>query len=80
MVDANRVYLWTWDARPFPAFPQNGAAWSDGGNWRTGHWLNGRLGTATLADAIAAILSDHGFLTSTFPPSAAIWEVMCRVT
>ncbi|CAN7207604.1 hypothetical protein EXN32_22820 [Agrobacterium tumefaciens] len=61
MVDANRVYLWTWDARPFPAFPQNSAAWSDGANWRTGHWLNGRLGTATLADAIAAILTDHGF-------------------
>ncbi|MFK0204218.1 glycoside hydrolase/phage tail family protein [Agrobacterium sp. NPDC090283] len=61
MVEAGRVYLWTWDARPFPAFPQNGAAWSDGGNWRTGHWLNGRLGTATLADAIAAILTDHGF-------------------
>lgn len=61
MVEAGRVYLWTWDARPFPAFPQNGAAWSDSGNWRTGHWLNGRLGTATLADAIAAILTDHGF-------------------
>ena len=61
MVDAGRVYLWTWDARPFPAFPQNGAAWSDGGNWRTGHWLNGRLGTATLSDTIAAILADHGF-------------------
>lgn len=61
MVEAGRVYLWTWDARPFPSFPQNGAAWSDGGNWRTGHWLNGRLGTATLADAIAAILTDHGF-------------------
>ncbi|EMS98046.1 hypothetical protein H009_09026 [Agrobacterium tumefaciens str. Cherry 2E-2-2] len=61
MVDANRIYLWTWDARPFPAFPQNGAVWSDGANWRTGHWLNGRLGTAMLADAIAAILTDHGF-------------------
>lgn len=61
MVDHNRVYMWTWDARPFPAFPQNGAAWSDGANWRTGHWLNGRLGTATLADTIAAILTDHGF-------------------
>ncbi len=61
MVDPNRVYMWTWDARPFPAFPQNGAAWSDGANWRTGHWLNGRLGTATLADTIAAILTDHGF-------------------
>ncbi|OAE38331.1 baseplate multidomain protein megatron [Agrobacterium tumefaciens] len=61
MVDPRRIYLWTWDARPFPAFPQNGAAWSDGANWRTGHWLNGRLGTATLADTIAAILTDHGF-------------------
>ncbi|MCD4658602.1 glycoside hydrolase TIM-barrel-like domain-containing protein [Agrobacterium sp.] len=68
MVDKNRVYLWTWDARPFPAFPQNGAVWSDGGNWRTGHWLNGRLGTATLADTIAAILTDHGF--SAFDVSA----------
>lgn len=68
MVDADRVYLWTWDARPFPAFPQNGAAWSDGANWRTGHWLNGRLGTATLADTIAAILTDHGF--SAFDVSA----------
>ncbi|ATN33625.1 hypothetical protein ACO34A_07370 [Rhizobium sp. ACO-34A] len=29
--------------------------------WRTGHWLNGRLGTATLADTLAAILDDHGF-------------------
>lgn len=68
MVDKNRVYLWTWDAQPFPAFPQNGAVWSDGGNWRTRHWLNGRLGTATLADTIAAILTDHGF--SAFDVSA----------
>ncbi|WP_174020028.1 glycoside hydrolase TIM-barrel-like domain-containing protein [Agrobacterium fabrum] len=68
MVNKNRVYLWTWDARPFPAFPQNGAVWSDGANWRTGHWLNGRLGTATLADTIAAILTDHGF--SAFDVSA----------
>ncbi len=68
MVDVDRVYLWTWDTRPFPAFPQNGAAWSDGANWRTGHWLNGRLGTATLADTIAAILTDHGF--SAFDVSA----------
>lgn len=68
MVDKGRVYLWTWDARPFPAFPQNGAVWSDGANWRTGHWLNGRLGTATLADTIAAILTDHSF--SAFDVSA----------
>lgn len=61
MVDPDGIYVWTWDARPFPAFPQNSALWADGLNWRTGHWLNGRLGTATLADTIAAILRDHGF-------------------
>ncbi|MDR7026859.1 baseplate multidomain protein megatron [Rhizobium rosettiformans] len=61
MVDPEGIYVWTWDARPFPAFPQNSALWADGLNWRTGHWLNGRLGTATLADTIAAILRDHGF-------------------
>lgn len=62
MVDPEGIYVWTWDARPFPAFPQNSALWADGLNWRTGHWLNGRLGTATLADTIAAILRDHGFV------------------
>jgi hypothetical protein len=61
MVDPGHVFVWSWDARPFPAFPDDTAIWSDGGNWRTGHWLNGRLGATTLADAIAAILREHGF-------------------
>ncbi|MFD1746535.1 glycoside hydrolase/phage tail family protein [Rhizobium helianthi] len=61
MVDPERLFLWAWDARPYPAFPQQSSVWSDGENWRTGHWLTGRLGAATLADTIAAILSDHGF-------------------
>ena len=61
MVDPKRMFVWTWDARPYPAFPQDAETWSDGGNWRTGHWLNGRLGATTLADLIASILSDHGF-------------------
>ena len=60
-VDPGRLFAWTWDARPYPAFPANLSAWSDGGHWRAGHWLNGRLGATTLADAIAAILTDHGF-------------------
>ncbi|THV14198.1 baseplate multidomain protein megatron [Rhizobium rhizophilum] len=61
MVNPAGIYVWTWDARPYPAFPQNAGLWTDGLNWRSGHWLNGRLGTATLADTIAAILTDHGF-------------------
>jgi hypothetical protein len=61
MVDPEHIFVWTWDARPQPAFPADTNLWADGINWRTGHWLNGRLGTATLADTIAAILTDHGF-------------------
>ncbi|MCF3642594.1 glycoside hydrolase/phage tail family protein, partial [Rhizobium sp. TRM95111] len=61
MVDPGRIFLWTWDARPYPAFPETTALWADGENWRRGHWLNGRLGAATVSDVLAAILRDHGF-------------------
>ena len=61
MVDAARLFLWCWDARPYPAFPQAGDIWSDGANWQVGHWLNGRLGAGTLADVLAALMRDHGF-------------------
>lgn len=61
MVDPGHVFLWCWDIRPYPAFPQDRELWSDGDNWRTGHWLNGRLGGTTLPDMVAALLADHGF-------------------
>ncbi|MCM2477625.1 hypothetical protein HGO38_29695 [Rhizobium sp. CG5] len=61
MVDPERIFVWTFDTRPYPAFPQDLDIWADGDNWRSGHWLNGRLGTATLADTISGILDDHGF-------------------
>jgi hypothetical protein len=61
MVDATRTYVWSWDARPFPAFPQRTDVWSDGGNWQTGHWLNGRLGNLTTIRLIERILGDYGF-------------------
>lgn len=60
MVATDHIHIWTWDARPFPAFPLSSPVWSDGPNWRTGHWLNGRLGTVALKDLIAAVLSEAG--------------------
>ncbi len=54
-------FLWTWDARPFPAFPDRTDIWADGENWRLGHWLNGRMGAAPLADLAAAIMREAGF-------------------
>ena len=60
MVDVARIYPWSWDARPFPAFPLRGELWADGPNWDRGHWLNGRLANPGLGDLIDAILADHG--------------------
>lgn len=58
MLDCARIYLWAWDCRPFPAFPARQSVWNDGGNWYTGHWLNGRLSGASAGDVIAAIVRD----------------------
>ena len=61
MVDPSRLYVYTWDARPYPAFPYDLESWADGGNWPLGHWLTGRLAGGSLAAIVAAILDDHGF-------------------
>ncbi len=61
MVDLSRVLLYTWDARPYPAFPALRTIWSDGDNWQLGHWLTGRVSDAPLAETIAKLLADDGF-------------------
>jgi len=55
-----RIYLWTWDARPYPAFPADTASWSDGANHATGHWLTGRTGAMASDELIAAVAADYG--------------------
>jgi len=60
MVDTSDIYLWAFDARPYPAFPQYSDVWADGGNWYLGHWLNGRLCGVTIGDLINGVLGDHG--------------------
>jgi len=56
---------WCWDARPWPAFPGRSDVWADAGAWRTGHWLNGRLGGET-RDLIAALLRRGGLENAAF--------------
>jgi hypothetical protein len=60
MIDPASIYLWSWDARPYPVFPAALDVWSDGSNWETGHWLTGRFGAAPLDALVAAILGDAG--------------------
>jgi hypothetical protein len=54
--------VWCWDARPYPDFPQRSTVWGDAGNWRTGHWLNGRVGSAE-AKALLSALADQAGVT-----------------
>lgn len=61
MVDPQRIYVYTWDARPFPAFPNRADVWADGVNWQLGHWLTGRAAQAPVPETIRSILLDYGF-------------------
>ena len=61
MVATERTHVYAWDLRPYPAFPNDTAAWGDGGNWRLGHWLNGRIASVGLDAVIAQIMADYGF-------------------
>jgi hypothetical protein len=60
MVAPDGIHVWTWDARPYPAFPSSTDAWSDARNWETGHWLTGRLGSTPMDALVAAIAADSG--------------------
>lgn len=55
------AFLWCWDGRPHPAFPARGDVWADGGNWRRGHWLNGRAGLSGLGEIMTALCARAGF-------------------
>jgi hypothetical protein len=43
------VAVWTWDARPWPAWPARDDVWGDADLWALGHWLNGKIGLGDLA-------------------------------
>lgn len=58
MLAPDSLYIWTWDARPYPVFPAAVDVWSDGPNWEHGHWLNGRLGSSPLDALVSTILGD----------------------
>ena len=68
MVDPDHIYIWAYDARPFPAFPMFRNVWSDAPCWDTGHWLNGRLESAPLDRLVCELLADMADLAIPPPP------------
>ena len=65
---------WCWDARAWPAFPGRSEIWSDAAAWRTGHWLNGRLGGGA-RDLIEALLRRGGLTPDEFEIGALTGEI-----
>ncbi|KQS76763.1 hypothetical protein ASG32_26780 [Methylobacterium sp. Leaf361] len=61
MVDPDGIFVWAWDARPFPAFPTVRGVWADAANWRVGHWITGRIEGCDLDLLVQRILADFGF-------------------
>ncbi|MEM6487337.1 MAG: glycoside hydrolase/phage tail family protein [Pseudomonadota bacterium] len=62
MLPTDGIYVWTWDARPWPDFPNRISAWADGPNHRVGHWLTGRVSGNGLAEVVAALCARAGIL------------------
>lgn len=64
-------FLWTWDARPYPYWPDLRSVWADGGSWMTGHWVQGKLGGSHVASAVQEIAAAAG-LDSTMLDTSAL--------
>ena len=60
MIDMRRAFVWAWDVRPYPFFPNSRELWSDGNNYARGHWLNGRTSARALASVVGEICTRSG--------------------
>ena len=46
-----QMFLWTWDTRPYPAWPHSNI-WRDGNLWERGHWVNNKFGACSVASIL----------------------------
>lgn len=53
------MFLWTWDARPYPAWPHM-PIWSDNNLWEKGHWVNNKFGAASIGSIILELSKRSG--------------------
>lgn len=55
-----RKFLWTWDARPYPYWPDLRDVWDDGSLWLKGHSVQGKLHVSDLGAVIAELCMKVG--------------------
>ncbi len=61
-----RAFLWTYDARPYPYFPNKIDIWSDGESWKYGHFINGKLTKNSISEMIEYICLKSGLEKGSF--------------
>jgi hypothetical protein len=71
-----RRFVWCWDARPYPFFPALTNVWSDGENFRLGHWIEGKIGNMQLAEIVRDLCLRAGLAESEFDVTALDDEVV----
>ncbi|MBD0391232.1 glycoside hydrolase TIM-barrel-like domain-containing protein [Wolbachia endosymbiont of Pentalonia nigronervosa] len=64
-----KMFLWTWDARPFPYFPNLREMWADCRNWQTGHWIQGKISLLNISDVLSDLLQKIGLKKDEFDVS-----------
>jgi len=62
MLDIGNMFIWCWDARPFPDYPNRLDVWSDGALWRYGHWMTGRIAYPALPRLIEKLCASVGVM------------------
>ena len=55
-----QMFLWGWDVRPYPYFPQLQNIWKDAKNWQIGHWIQEKLSLLEISNIIYDLLKNTG--------------------
>ncbi len=63
------MFLYTWDARPYPHFPNLKDIWSDAYCWEYGHFMNGKSGFTSLANVVNHLCKKAGLKEDEFDVS-----------
>jgi hypothetical protein len=66
MIEPRNMFIWAWDARPFPDYPVRSDVWTDGALWFFGHWWTGRIESVPLPQLVAALCRIAGLTGDQF--------------
>ncbi|AHX03887.1 GTA TIM-barrel-like domain protein [Ehrlichia chaffeensis str. Heartland] len=55
-----QMFLWGWDIRPYPHFPELKNTWKDAKNWQTGYWIQEKLSLLEISHIIYDLLKSTG--------------------